>query len=59
MELSALVGATDIKLSRNFTQDYITGPKRKGEKTKPSKFRKRFKLLWLKDFTFSGSDSDN
>lgn len=57
-ELSALVGVTDIKLSRNFTQDYITGPKRKGEKTKPSKFRKRFKLLWLKDFTLPGSDSD-
>lgn len=59
LELSALEGVTDIKLSRNFTQDYITGPKRKGEKTKPSKFRKRFKLLWLKDYTFSDPDSDN
>jgi hypothetical protein len=49
VELSSLLGITDLKPSRNFTQTYITGPSRNGQITTPSKFNKRFKLLWLKD----------
>ena len=50
IELSALLGITNLKPTRNFTQSYITGPIRKGVKMKPSKFKNRFLLLWLKDF---------
>ena len=50
-ELSTLLGITDIKPSRNFTKDYITGPMRNGKKSAPSKFKKRFIIKWLKDFT--------
>jgi len=50
IELSALLGITNLKSTRNFTQSYITGPIRKGIKIKPSKFKNRFLLLWFKDF---------
>ena len=49
-ELSSLLGITDLKPTRSFTQSYITGPTRNGQITTPSKFKKRFKLLWLKDY---------
>ena len=49
-ELSSLLGITDLKPTRSFTQSYITGPTRNGKITTPSKFKKRFKLLWLKDY---------
>ena len=51
IELSTLLGITDLTPSRNFTQDYITGPMRKGKKMPPSKFKKRFIIKWLKEFT--------
>lgn len=50
VELSSLLGIKDFKPSRNFTQTYITGPIRDGKITTPSKFKKRFKLLWFKDY---------
>ena len=50
IELSALLGITNLKPTRNFTQSYITGPIRKGVKMKLSKFKNRFILLWLKYF---------
>jgi hypothetical protein len=50
-ELSTLLGLTKFKPSRNFTQDYITGALRNGKKSVPSKFKKRFIIKWLKDFT--------
>lgn len=50
IELSALVGIIDLKPSRNFTKDYITGATRKGVKTEPVKFRRRFKLQCLKNY---------
>jgi hypothetical protein len=40
----------DLKPSRTFTQTYITGPTRDGKTTTPSKFKKRFILLWFKDY---------
>jgi len=46
IELSALVGITSLKPSRNFTKDYITGALRKGVRSEPIKFRRRFKLQW-------------
>lgn len=46
VELSALVGITELKPTRNFTKDYITGTKRSGT----TRFRRRFKLMWLKDY---------
>ena len=46
IELSHLVGITDLKPTRNFTKDYITGTKRAGV----IKFRRRFQLMWLKDY---------
>jgi hypothetical protein len=46
-----LLGLTEIKPSRNFSQDYITGAMRNGKKSVPSKFKKRFIIKWLKDFT--------
>jgi hypothetical protein len=48
LELSNLMGITDLKASRNFTKDYITGSSSKGGK--PSKFLRRFKLMWLHDY---------
>jgi hypothetical protein len=50
IELSALLGIKDLKPSRNFTKDYITGPMRKGVRAEPVKFRRRFKLMWFKDY---------
>lgn len=49
-ELSSLLGISDLKPTRSFTQSYITGPTRNGQITTPSKFKKRFKLLWFKDY---------
>jgi hypothetical protein len=50
IELSALLEIKDLKPFRNFTKDYITGPTRKGVRAEPVKFRRRFKLMWLKDY---------
>lgn len=46
LTLSNLVGIYDLKPSRNFTKDYITGPRG----ANPTRFRKRFKLVWVKDY---------
>jgi hypothetical protein len=44
-ELSNLLGIKNLKPSRNFTKDYITGSSSNGGK--PSRFFRRFKLMWL------------
>ena len=49
-ELSALIGEFELKPTRNFTSNYITGVVRKGIKQNPSKFKNRFILKWFKDF---------
>jgi hypothetical protein len=45
-ELSELVGKTDLKPTRNFTKDYITGSSPRGQ----SRFLRRFNLMWLHDY---------
>lgn len=47
-ELSQLLGITNLKPSRNFTKDYITGSSSKGGKT--SRFLRRFRLMWLHEY---------
>jgi hypothetical protein len=47
-ELSKLLGITKLKPSRNFTKDYITGSSSKGGK--PSRFLRRFRLMWLHEY---------
>lgn len=50
LELSAIVGITELKPTRNFVKDYITGPTKKGVRSQPSRFRRRFQLVFLKDY---------